>query len=241
MRYRLWYWPTIQGRGEFVRLALEAAGIDYDDCARLEGAEAMLADMARRAEGGRGPFAPPYLALDTHAVAQVANILQFLGQHHDLAPSNLADRQWINQLQLTIADCVAEVHNVHHPVAMMDYYDDQKAEAARAAAQFRDQRLPKYLDHFEAAARQGPSEWLVDHRWTYADTSLFQLVEGLTYMFPHRMAELASDYPALHRLRDAVAALPGIRAYRKSGRRLPFTTEGIFRHYPELDPAPDAR
>lgn len=237
MRYRLWYWPTIQGRGEFVRLALEAAGIDYDDCARLEGAEAMLADMAARAEAGRGPFAPPYLALDSYAVAQVANILQFLGQQHDLAPSNLADRQWINQLQLTIADCIAEVHNVHHPVAMMDYYDDQKPEAARAAAQFRDERLPKYLDHFEAAARQGPSDWLVDHRWTYADTSLFQLVEGLRYMFPHRMAALEPDYPALIRLRDAVADLPGIRAYLKSARRLPFNTDGIFRHYPELDPA----
>ena len=235
MPYRLWYWPTIQGRGEFVRLALEAAGIDYLDCARLEGVEALMADMETRAKAGRGPFAPPYLALDNHAVAQVANILQFLGQQHDLAPSNLADRQWINQLQLTIADCIAEVHSVHHPVAMMAYYDDQKDEAARAADQFRRERLPKYLDHFEAAARHGPTEWLVDHRWTYADTSLFQLVEGLRYMFPQRMAALESRYPALLRLRDAVADLPGIRAYLKSDRRLPFTTEGIFRHYPELD------
>ena len=119
---------------------------------------------------------------------------------------------------------------------MMDYYDDQKPEAARAAAQFREERLPKFLDHFEAAANQGPSEWLVDHRWTYADTSLFQLVEGLRYMFPQRMAALEPDYPALIRLHDAVADLPGVRAYLKSDRRLPFNTDGIFRHYPELDP-----
>ena len=237
MVYRLWYWPTIQGRGEFVRLALEAAGIPYEDCARTQGAEAMMQDLEERAKGGRGPYAPPYLALDGHAIAQVANILQFLGQQHDLVPSNLADRHWLHQMQLTIADMVAEVHNVHHPVAMMDYYDDQKPEAARAAAQFRAERLPKYLDHFEAAAAQGPSAWLIDHRWTYGDTSLFQLVEGLRYMFPERMATLAPRYPALLRLHAAVADLPGIRAYLASDRRLPFNTDGIFRHYPELDAA----
>ena len=235
MAYRLWYWPSIQGRGEFVRLALEAAGIDYEDCARDAGVEAMMADLEARAANGRGSFAPPYLALDGHAVAQVANILQFLGQQHDLVPSNLADRYWLNQLQLTIADLVAEVHNVHHPVGMMDYYDDQKAEATRAATQFRDERLPKYLDHFEDAARQGPSHWLIDHRWTYGDTSLFQLVEGLRYMFPRRMATLAPDYPHLLHIHAAVGELPGIRAYMKSDRRLSFNEDGIFRHYPELD------
>jgi glutathione S-transferase len=235
MAYRLWYWPDIQGRGEFVRLALEAAGIDYQDCARDQGVAAMMADLESRSANGRGPYAPPYLTLDSHAIAQVANILQFLGQQHDLVPSNLADRYWLNQLQLTIADVVAEVHNVHHPVGMMDYYDDQKPEAARAAAQFRDERLPKYLDHFEDAARQGPSHWLIDHRWTYGDTSLFQLVEGLRYMFPRRMATLEPHYPHLLAVHAAVADLPGIRAYMKSDRRLPFNEDGIFRHYPELD------
>ena len=237
MVYRLWYWPTIQGRGEFVRLALEAAGIPYEDCARVQGAEAMMKDLAVWAKSGRGPYAPPYLALDGHAIAQVANILHYLGQQHDLAPSGLADRHWLDQLQLTIADMVAEVHNVHHPVAMMDYYDDQKPEAARAAAQFRDERLPKYLDHFEAAAAQGSGDWLFADRWTYGDTSLFQLIEGLRYMFPKRMETLEPRYPALLRLHAAVADLPGIRAYLASDRRLPFNTDGIFRHYPELDAA----
>lgn len=235
MAYRLWYWPSIQGRGEFIRLALEAAGLAYEDCARDAGAEAMMADLEARAVKGRGPFAPPYLAFDDHAIAQVANILLFLGQQHDLAPSNLADRYWLNQLQLTIADVVAEVHNVHHPVGVMDYYDDQRVEAARAAVQFRDERLPKYLDHFEDAARQAPGDWLIDHRWTCCDTSLFQLVEGLRYMFPRRMTTLEPDYPHLLRIHAAVRDLPGIRAYLNSQRRLPFNEDGIFRHYAELD------
>ncbi|KQN25486.1 glutathione S-transferase [Sphingomonas sp. Leaf33] len=229
MAYDLWYWPDIQGRGEFIRLPLEAAGIAYRDCAREVGAEALLEDLEAR--GPRGPFAPPYLEADGQVVAQVANILAWLGDTHGLAPT---DRVWAHQLQLTIADMVAEVHNVHHPVAMMAYYEDQKVEAARAAAQFRDERMPKYLAHFEAAAAAG-GDWVSDGRWTYLDTSLFQLVEGMRYMFPDRMAAIEGDYPNLIRIHDQVATLPGIRAYLDSDRRIPFTEDGIFRRYPELD------
>ena len=235
MSYRLWYWPTIQGRGEFVRLALEAAGIPYQDCARVGGAEALMADM--QARGPRGPFAPPYLDIDGRTIAQVADILLYLGDRHDLAPSNIADRYWLHQLQLTISDLVAEVHNVHHPVEMMAYYDEQKPEAARAAGQFREQRMPKFLAHLDAAAGANPGDWLVDHRWTCADTSLFQVVEGLRYMFPQRMAAIEQDYPRVIAIHDQVAQLPGISAYLKSDRRIAFNTDGIFRRYPELDAA----
>ncbi|MEG3169958.1 glutathione S-transferase [Sphingomonas sp. LB3N6] len=233
MAYKLWYWPSIQGRGEFVRLALEGAEIAYEDCARGVGEDGLMADLNDRT--GRTPFAPPYLELDGLVIAQVANILMYLGERHGLAPSNMADRLWLNQLQLTIADLVAEVHNVHHPVAMMNYYDDQKPEAARAAKQFREERLPKYLGHFEDAAQANPGDWLIDHKWSYADTSLFQVIEGLRYMFPKRMKTLEPDYPNLIRLHDQVAELPGIKAYLKSDRRLAFNTDGIFRAYPELD------
>ena len=235
MAYKLWYWPSIQGRGEFVRLALEGAEIAYEDCVRGVGEEGLLADLNDRT--GRTPFAPPYLELDGLVIAQVANILMYLGERHGLAPSNMADRLWLNQLQLTIADLVAEVHNVHHPVAMMDYYDDQKPEAARAAEKFRDERMPKFLGHFEDAAQANPGDWLIDHRWTYADTSLFQVVEGLRYMFPKRMRTLEPEYPNLIRIHDQVADLPGIKAYLNSDRRLAFNTDGIFRAYPELDAA----
>jgi glutathione S-transferase len=233
MKPKLWYWPEIQGRGEFVRLALEAAGIDYEDCARTQGTDALIDDLDRRT--GRAPFAPPYLEIDGLVIAQVANILLYLGDRRDLAPSALLDRYWVHQLQLTIADMVTEAHNVHHPVAVMDYYDDQKAEALRAARQFRDERMPKYLDHFEQAAECNDGPWMIDHRWTYVDTSIFQLIEGLRYMFPQRMATLGPRYSALARIHDLVAKLPGVRAYVVSGRRIAFNEQGIFRHYAELD------
>ena len=233
MSYTLWYWPAIPGRGEFVRLAMEAAGIAYEDRARDGGDAVVTADLAART--GRLPFAPPYIEQGGLVIAQVANILMYLGERHDVAPSNIADRLWLNELQLTIADMVAEVHNVHHPVAMMAYYDEQKDEAARAARQFRAERMPKFLDYFEKATEANPGDWVVDHRWTFVDTSLFQLFAGLRHMFPRRMAVLAADYPKLAQIHDQVAALPGIRTYLKSDRRLPFNRDGIFRHYPELD------
>lgn len=235
MTIKLWYWPSIQGRGEFVRLPLEAAGIAYEDCARAVGEEGLMADLKARHD--RVPFAPPYIDADGLVIAQVANILLYLGDRHGLAPGDPADRYWLHQLQLTIADMVAEVHNVHHPVAVMAYYHEQKDEAARAAAQFRDERMPKYLGHFEAATAASPGDWLVGDRWSYADCALFQLVAGLRYMFPRRMATLEPDLPGLVALHDRVAALPGIAAYLASDRRIAFNEDGIFRHYPELDAA----
>lgn len=235
MSYKLWYWPSVQGRGEFIRLPLEAAGIAYHDCARDNGVEALIANMARHER--HGPFAPPYLELDGVAIAQVANILMYLGERHDMAPSNMADRLWLNQLQLTVADLVAEVHNVHHPISGSLYYEDQRVEALKAAESFRAERIPKYLAYFEAALSAKNGEWLIDHRWTYVETSFFQVVEGLRYMFPKRMAAIEGDYPNLTGNHDLVAGLPGIRAYLKSDRRIPFNTDGIFRHYPELDAA----
>jgi glutathione S-transferase len=235
MAYRLWYWAEIQGRGEFVRLPMEAAGIDYVDMARERGSDALIADMEKRQ--GRAPFAPPYLDADGVTIAQVANILLFLGERHALAPSDMAGRLWLHQLQLTVTDFIAEVHQVHHPVGTGLYYEDQKAEAARFAKEFREARMPKFLGYFEAAANAEPGDWMTGDRWTYADCSMFQLVEGLRYMFPRRMAALERDIPTLLRIHGQVAALPGIEAYLASPRRIAFNTQGIFRHYPELDAA----
>lgn len=235
MAYNLWYWPGVQGRGEFVRLALEAGGIDYRDCARELGADALRADM--RGYGGRQPFAPPYLELDGIAIAQVAAILLYLGERHHLAPSNMADRMWLHQVQLTVTDFVAEVHQVHHPVGTAAYYEEQRHEAARFANEFRDERMPKFLSWFEEAAGANEGEWMIDGRWTYADCSIFQLIEGLRYMFPRRMTSLEPGLPRLLTVHRLVGELPGVRAYLASDRRLDFNENGIFRYYPELDAA----
>ncbi len=229
MAYTLWYWPTIQGRGEFVRLAMEAGGIAYTDAAREQGEDALMKDMEARAHA---PFAPPYLDTGEQVIAQVANILLYLGDTHDLAPADSEGRLWLHQVQLTVTDFVAEVHQVHHPVGVGAYYEDQKPEAARFAKEFREDRMPKFLGWFEQAVR---GDWLMGERWSYGDTSIFQLIEGLRYMFPRRMTALEQDIPKLLALHARVAALPGIAAYLASPRRIAFNTDGIFRHYPELD------
>ena len=231
MIYDLWYWAEIQGRGEFVRLALEAARIPYRDRAREEGSDALVKDMAARR--GERPFAPPYLVAGELCIAQTANILLVLADRHGLRVD--PDQRWFaNQIQLTIADVVAEAHNVHHPVSASKYYKDQKGEAERAAKTFRDERMPKFLGYFEKVLADG-GPWLLGERWSYVDLSLFQLVEGLTYAFPRRMAALAKDIPLTLKLRDSVAKLPELSDYLASERRIAFNEDGIFRHYPELD------
>ena len=233
MTYDLWYWAEIPGRGEFVRLALEAGGIAYRDRAREEGSDAIVADMEKRT--GQLPYAPPYLVVGDLCIAQTANILLFLGERH-LGPKDEGARHFAHTLQLTIMDAVAEAHNVHHPVAVSAYYKEQKDEAGRAAKGFREERIPKFLAYFEKVLAGG-GPWLLGRDWTYADLSLFQLVEGLFYAFPKRMAALADDHPLTLALRDRVRGLPALADYLASGRRIPFNEDGIFRHYPELDSA----
>jgi glutathione S-transferase len=239
MAYHLYYWPTIQGRGEFVRLALEEAGADYVDVARRKGG--MAAMQALLDADGQPSFAPPFLRVDdvpgAQMIGQTAAILLWLGARHGLAPRAPAARLWTHQLQLTIADMVAEAHDSHHPVGGDLYYEEQKKEAKRRSGEFTRERMPKFFDYFErvlgAPVRRGG--WLVGSRLTYADLSLFQLIDGLRYAFPKAMARLAPAYPLMMALHARVAARPNIARYLASKRRLPFSEEGIFRHYRELD------
>lgn len=234
MTYDLWYWSEIPGRGEFVRLALEAGGIPYRDWARAEGDDALVADM--KAREGQVPFAPPYLVAGDLVIAQTANILLLLGDRH-LGPRGERDRLFAHTLQLTIADLVAEAHDTHHPVALMDYYDDQKPEAARRAADFRAQRMPKFLTYFERVLSGSGGPFLLGADWTYPDLSLFHALEGLAYAFPKRLAALTGDASNVMALRERVRGLPELADYLASDRRLPFDENDIFRHYPELDVA----
>ncbi len=242
MTYRLYYWPTIQGRGEFVRLALEAAGAPYEDMARGpdkgeggegRGVKAMMDLMADKTLT-HAPFAPPFLVDGETLLAQSANILLYLGHRHGLAPSAETERLYVHQLDLTLIDLVKEAHDTHHPIAGSLYYADQKPEAKRTADIFRAERIPKFLGYFERVLAANPAgEWLVGKFMTTADLSLFQVIEGLRYAFPKAMEK--QEPPRCAALRDRVAANKNIAAYLASDRRIPFNEDGIFRRYPELD------
>jgi glutathione S-transferase len=239
MVYELYYWPSIQGRGEFVRLALEDAGARYLDVARGSGKGAGLAALGRVLEGrgvARPPFAPPFLKAGRLVIGQTANILQFLAPRLGLVPKDAASRLWAHELQLTVADLVAEIHETHHPVGASLYYEDQKREARRRAADFLQNRAPKFLGYFERVlARNSRGRYLIGARASYVDLSVFQLIAGLRYAFPMAMAKSARRYRRLFDLHGRIRERPRIAAYLASSRRLPFSEEGIFRHYPELD------
>jgi glutathione S-transferase len=231
MAYELFYWPGIQGRGEFVRLALEEAGEAYADVARGPGGVDAL--MAAMKEGATPSFAPPFLSSEGLTIGQTAAILMYLGERHGLAPQETNGRLWTHQLQLTIADLVNEAHDTHHPVGNGLYYEDQQEEARRRAAEFTASRIPKFLNYFGRVL--GEQDYLLGAEITYADLSLFQVLEGLSYAFPQATRRVLAQHPNLEGLRRRVAERPRIKAYLASKRRIAFNEEGIFRHYPELD------
>ncbi|MCC6472882.1 MAG: glutathione S-transferase family protein [Burkholderiales bacterium] len=239
MRYELYYWPGIQGRGEFVRLALEEAGADYLDVARMPEKDGMgvpaLMRFLQNPEAKRAPYAPPFLKAGDLVIAQTANILFFLGPRLSLVPEDEASRLWAHQLQLTVMDFIKEAHDTHHPIASSLYYEDQKPEALRCAHDFVTQRLPKYLGYFERLLARNGGQWLVGAALSYADLSMFQVMAGLDYAFPNALAKHRPAHPGLTSLQRRVAERPRLAAYLASPRRLAFSEKGIFRHYPELD------
>jgi len=240
--YRLYYWPGLQGRGELVRLALEAASTPYVDVARLPESEgggvAALMKLMRGGGPGLEPFAPPFLQSGELVIAQTANILQYLAPRHGLVPDDEASRLRANQLQLTIADLIAEAHDVHHPIASSLYYEDQKPEALRRSQYFVTERIPKYLGHLERVLERNGGRHFVGSALSYVDLSAFQILAGLDHSFPKAMQRIAASIPLLAAMRDRVAGVPSVAAYLASERRVPFNQKGIFRSYPELDVEP---
>jgi len=239
MSIELYYWPTIQGRGEFIRLMLEDAGADYVDVARTKGGMARMMRFLEGEESGALPFAPPFVRVNGVVVSQTANVLAHLAPRFGLVPDGDAGRAEAAQIQLTIADLLGEVHDTHHPIAGSLYYEDQRREAKRRSELFVKERLAKYLGWLDAVLERGAGEWLVGRACTYADLSAFQMVEGLRYAFPNAMARVERKVPRLVALRDRVAARPRLAEYLASPRRIPFNQDGIFRRYAALDaPAP---
>jgi len=243
MRYELYYWPEIQGRGEFVRLALEEAGAEYVDVARVPanrgGGVPAIMRLLEGAAVRHPPFAPPFLKAGRQLIGQTPNILLYLAPRHGLVPRSEADRLGAHQLQLTIADFVSETHDTHHPIASSLYYEQQKREAKRRTADFVAERLPKFMHYFERVLQRNPGRggWMIGSRRSYVDLSLFQVVAGLRYALPRAMAQVESGCPRIVALHEQVAARPNIAAYLASDRRLSFNESDIWRRYPELDRA----
>ena len=114
--------------------------------------------------------------------------------------------------------------------------DTELVEDGSLLGRFGGERPPA-APWFEAVLARNPAgqRHLVGGKLSYADLSLFQVVEGLRYAFPKASARVLAKTPHVVKLRDRVASLPRVAAYLRSERRIPFNEDGIFRCYPELD------
>ncbi|EUC40760.1 hypothetical protein COCMIDRAFT_9410 [Bipolaris oryzae ATCC 44560] len=246
--YELLYWPGIPGRGEFIRLAFEAAGVSYKDPANEPdgpGAK-VVASLTSGADGNPPVFAPPALKVPGEGkdgapllIYQTPAILSYLGDRLGLAGEDEVDKMTALSHTLTALDLNNETHDTHHPVAVAQYYEDQKDEALKKATDFRENRIPKFFSFFERVLKaneaQGEGKFLVGSKLTYADTTLWHVLSGLKFAYPNELKVREKDYPLLFgSFYESVAQAKGVKEYLESDRRLPFSM-GIFRHYPELD------
>ena len=240
MKYELYYWPGIQGRGEFVRLAFEEAGAEYVDVALVPdeqgGGVPALKRFLEDPDLERPPYAPPFLKAGRNIIGQTPNILLFLGPRLGLAPRDAAGRLWTHQLQLTLADFIDEIHDLHHPLGPTLYYEEQKPEARRRTGEFVKGRMPKYFGYFERVLQRNRAKrgWMVGDAITYVDLTMAQVVAGLRYALPRSSGAALESCPRVARLHDRVFARPRLKRYLKSKRRLPFNNDDLFRRYPEL-------
>lgn len=238
----LYYWPDIPGRGEYVRLVLEAGGLPYRDVVRLpEDEGGGIPAMAAFLEGRKGypvPFAPPFIVDDGLLVSQTALCCAHVAGKCDLLPEGEADRAFALSIAMTTADFAAEAHDTHHPIGVSLYYEDQKLEAEKRAERFRLDRIPKFLAWYENLIENNPADagWLVGGGMTYVDLGLFHSCRGLAYAFPNAMGDAARKAPKVQELCRTIANLPKVLAYHDSDRALRFSKDGLFRRYPELDP-----
>ena len=237
MIYELFYWPEIQGRGEFVRLVLEDLGVDYVDVCRAPGGMERLRELLQGNGAPLMSFAPPILHAGELWLSHTAAITSFIAELHGLAPSFEQERLTARSLALTIADLATEAHDTHHPITSELHHEEQAGPARLRAEAFRTRRMPKFLRYLERTIERNDrlSGATAGGEITYVDLAAFQAVEGLKYAFPRAFARLVPELPRLLELHSRVAVRPRLAGYLTSERRLPFSQQDLFRHYPELD------
>ncbi|KZM26017.1 Glutathione transferase [Ascochyta rabiei] len=249
--YELLYWPGMPGRGEFIRLAFEAAGVSYQDTANesedgIKAVTSLIDASSTGTDGNPPPFAPPALRIPGEGpdgkpllIYQTPSILSYLGDRLDLAGANEAEKSWILSHTLTALDLNNEAHDTHHPIAVGKYYEDQKEESLKKATDFREARIPKFLGFFERVLKgneeKGQGKYLVGGKLSYADTTLWHVLDGLLFAFPKEMKARKGEFELLFgTFYASVKEASGVKEYLASDRRKPFSM-CVFRHYPELD------
>lgn len=227
-----------KGRGEFLRLLLEDAGVKYNDSGDdLYGPTGMMdafrgSPQAVDAEASKFPFPiffPPALwhrPADGEEVLinQVGACMIYLGDTLSYAPRSTAERARANCIMMNALDYISEGRCSFHPVKNSMSYNDQKEEGDKASKVFSKERMPLFLHHFnKVVVKNGGSKKPIagGTEVTYADFCLFHVLDATAEQFNSDQYDKAWDtaaVPALKEYYEWMKSRPKLQAYFKSDR-----------------------
>nr|ACM44934.1 sigma-class glutathione S-transferase [Laternula elliptica] len=223
-KWVLYYWPGFKGRAEFVRLVFEEAGIPY-----LESNQGVADSIIKGEIGGYPVMMPPVVAKGDFRLGQTQMICQYLAGKYGLAPKGEEDKIHAEQVCASMYDYLTEGYGAFHGAKPGVKYADQKEEAQRYIDRVVQQRLPRYLKHFETvlAANTAGTGFLFGDSISHADLALFHIMNATEFQFPE--VYKSADYiPLLKAHRDRIASRPNIVAYTQSERCKPFSGDSFM-------------
>lgn len=215
--WKLYYWDMCPGRGEYVRIVFEEAGVQF-----LEDRDNILEKVIKGGMEGFPAFAPPVITRGDFKLSQTPVICEYLGKHFNLYPASDTDVWHARQINLTIHDFQADGRNVFHAKQFTASYFGQEAETQGHIDWFRKERLPRWLLYFEKLlqANDNGRSFVIGDKLTYVDLGLLQVLRNAANQFSDEWIKM--DIPLIKAFKQRMEARPNLAAYFKSDRCQPF-------------------
>ncbi|KAL4858591.1 Glutathione S-transferase P [Chlorella vulgaris] len=208
-KVQVYYFP-MRGRGEPIRVALAAKGVEFEH-AGVDYAE-MKSDLTKYKFNQC-----PRLVDDDVDVCQSNAVLRHVGRKYDMYGKGLKEAAAVDEVVDGVEDLKAKY------LALI--YQDELADAAKQSfwdthcdpASINKRNSGIHLAYISKLAAPGTT-WLVSDELSIADIVVWDMYDLLARIFPDT---LAAAYPDLAAHQAKLAAVPGVKAYLEGPLRLP--------------------
>ncbi|XP_013395749.1 glutathione S-transferase [Lingula anatina] len=225
----LYYWP-LAGRGEFVRLVFEEAGVPYKEINDVEllSKNFKKIDLPPSEDFSFPCFAPPVIKKGDFVLSQTPVICEYLGKKFGLYPDGGEEEEYhARQFNLTIHDFIADGRLAFHGRNHTESYYTQKEETQTYIDFFVKNRLPKWLRNLEHLlnanyGKHGGKGYAIGTKMTYVDLALLHVLRATESQFPAPWEELKGSFPLCREFKERMSQRPNLAAYFKSDRCRPF-------------------